>query len=753
MENIFKQESLIEEIPEKVSLPYPQNYGIYAKLVEDGTMTVVLTEIFNTALFPSDYLQNGTEKHIDWIINILRDGIEHPYIQNLKLNVIFADGVNLHLNIIDYLYNLFFWNMILLAGDPIYSKHVFFEECITTDAIKAYIDKYFINVYRKKLGALGATPEDLNIRLNRIIDSCLRQFFKLDAFSLYLADTINLEDDILLMKQNPRFRELYHADLSAVPIEDVQDTGMKLAYEAIDIIKNSNHCLSDSFRSKEAINPKQYKEYAINIGTAPDGTGGVYPIIVNNSFINGGTDSVPYQFTESSKGRSAQIIAKCNVGKSGHFARLLGLNNRECTILHHDPDYDCGSRNFIMQFIRSAKHLRMFENRYYRLSPNGEERLLTADDVHLIGQTIYLRSPMTCASHARGRGICYKCYGDLAYTNSSINIGQLASELLSSALTQRLLSAKHLLASAVKKLIWSKGFSDIFNVELNAITLYEDMDYSGYTLRINPDDVTVESEEDEYEYNEYIDEFEVVDNKGEVHKIFTRDRNHIYLTNDINNAIRTSCETDNGTIDLDMSKLQDKVLFLMDISNTEYSKTLEDIKRVINIEKETSSYDIHGILQRLVDTIIEGGLNTIAIHLEVILSNQIRSKDNILVRPNWDNLNEEYQIITLNKSLTENPSVTVRMSYQRLSRVLYNPISFKINQPSFIDLLFMKNPQQYMLNKQLISNEYQPKSDKEESKPLIRFRKEDGGYTNLPPVKNETPKVNVQISKVEDIMK
>ena len=60
------------------------------------------------------------------------------------------------------------------------------------------------------------------------------------------------------------------------------------------------------------------------------------------------------------------------------------------------------------------------------------------------------------------------------------------------------------------------------------------------------------------------------------------------------------------------------------------------------------------------------------------------------------------------------------MNYQKLSRVLYNPLSFKKSQPSFLDLLFMKNPQEMMLNKNLVSDEYKPKEEKEKLKTLFR---------------------------------
>lgn len=740
MNSIFKSIPLMQEIEHKVLLPYPENYGIYQELIENGTMTIDLHTAFDDIMpmVGGSTYSIGLENHINWVINIFKDGIEVPYIQHLKINVIFADGYDVNLNLVDYLYNLFFWNMMVLVGEKVTSRHLFFEEAINKKAIKKYIDRNFINVFKKKVGLLGATPEEVNFTLNRIIDACLGQFFKLDNFSFYLADTINLEDDIILMNQSKEYYDCLHADLSNVPIEDVQNVGMEIANKAINILKGTDHCLADSFKAGQGINPKQFKEYAINIGTVPDGNGSVFPTIINSSFINGGTNTTEYQLIESSKGRTAQILAKCNVGTSGNFARLLGLNNREGTILHHDPVYDCHSANPIRIVIRSEQYLEMFEGRYYRLSPNGMEHQISLDDKHLIGQTIYLRSPMTCASHARGRGICYKCYSDLAYTNSSLNIGQLASELLSAALTQRLLSAKHLLESKVKKMNWSHGFEDIFNVELNIITLHEDADYEGWKMIIDPEDISYESEEDEFEYNEYISRFTVQAPNGMTYDIHTENYDSIYLSDDINKVIRQASATNNDMLEIDMTKLQDGVVFLLNITNIEYSDTLNKIKAIINKEAETTSYDIHGILQQFVDTIISGKLDISAVHLEVILSNQIRHPENILMNPEWDSPNAAYRLITLNKALTDNPSITVSMSYQKLSKVLYNPLSFNKTGATFLDLLFHKNPQELMMNKSLLSDDYKPKSDVEEAKPLFRFMDKDDSRI---------------IPTVEDIMK
>lgn len=679
-----------------------ENYGPYLELATRGKMKINTKEI----------TKQNWRVHLDSILNIMKDGIETDFVQSMMINITFKDGMDVDLSIFDYFVNLIKWHLIIFVGDVIDSNHLFFKENITRREIKKYIDTNFIEKYTNKVD---------NIELNNIIDDSVYEYTTVDLFSYYLANTINIEDDIKMMKKYPEYYDLLHTDLTGVPVEDVKRVGMERTERAIEYIKNSDHCLSDSFRAAEGISEKQYKEYAINIGSKPDGRGGIFSAIINKSFLNGGVNNVESLFIESSVGRTAQLITKMNVGSSGSFARLLNLNTRD-TILHHDPTYACDSKNFIKQIVRDEKMLRLYENRFYRLDPKGMEYKLSMKDLHLVGKTIYLRSPMTCASSSRNTGVCYRCYGDLAYINRDINIGIIAAELLSAALTQRLLSAKHLLESLVQKLEWSKRFYDFFNIDFSAITLLEDMDYKGHKIVIDPDNITLESEDDNYEYNEYITSFDIELPSGKRVPIFTADGTPMYISMELNELIRKFGEPVDGYIKIDMTKLTDTSnIFMINILNDELSKTLKMINSILNKEAITTSYDINEILQVFLETSIEGGINIMSVHAEVILSCQLRCPDDILLKPDWSNYNEPYLLMTLNRALTNNPSVTISMLYQKLSKTLFNPLTFRKNSPSFVDLLFMENPQSLMVNSNIIADNNNVQSDKEKINNLVTF--------------------------------
>lgn len=710
-------------------LNHPENYGLYAPIASSEPITI----------YTKDIIKQNWYNHYSSVLNIFKDGIETDLVHKYFINIVFVDGVQLELSLADYLINLIVWNMLIRTENPIESKHVFFADEIKKDTIKDYIDTFLIDENRKKF---------TNKELNNIIDDTLYRFHDIDSFAFFLSNTVNLEDNIFLMEKCPEFYECMHADLSGVPIEDVKSVGMQYANKAIEIMKNAksylgyDHCLADACRASEGINPKQFKEFTINIGTKPDGRGGIFPIPIYNSFINGGVATPLDYFIESSTGRTAQIIKYNNVGSSGHFARLLGLNNMD-SHLHHDPNFDCCSQNFIEIFIKDKKTLKMLRNRYYRSNPKGLDKIISISDTHLIGQKIFLRSPVTCASAARGQGICYKCYGDLAYTvydagiNFGVNIGRIASETLSSSLTQKLLSAKHLLETFVEKLVWVKKFNEFFEVEGNIIRLNSDSDFKDTKFILDPEGIELENEEDEDLsfsdedeneatpiYNEYVTEFDIM--QGDEVFTISNDKNaKLYISNELNSIIRKKGEPLDGKFSIDLDELKDIAMFIVPIENNELSKTLDHLEHLLNKNSTIKGMNIHQMLQALIDTVIEGGLSIASTHLEVIMSNQIRDAYDILERPKWYFKNPDYEILSLNRALTCNPSVTISMSYQKIGKMLYNPLTFKKKGSSFMDLFFMEKPQYAINNIESPTTEEYKQAPGELCEPMIFFEDPD----------------------------
>ena len=692
-----------------------QNYYMYEDLARNGYCTVDTCNID----------KNNWKLHYLGILNILRDGIETDFVTRMKINVRFSDGVQCVLMIHEYYNTLCMWYLILTTDTILVSDHLFWCEDFTANAIKEYIDEVFLDVYRTKFP---------NKVLNNIIADTLNSFKDIDEFSLWLMNTFNLEDTIRLMEENSRFDQLLHLDLSNVIMDNIKSEGMKATNESIDIITSTDyHCLADSLRTGEATNRKQYKEQYIHVGNIPNGQGGLFPTTINNSLLNGGLNNPIYNIMEDSSGRNAQIIAKTNVSTSGAFARILGLNNSN-TIIHQNPEYSCNTKHRLQVIIKSDKILRMYNNRYYSTTPNGIEYLLNyRKDKHLIGKTLYFRSPCKCQSFSKGKGICFKCYGDLAYTNMDINPGKMASELLSSRFTQKMLSAKHLLEEQIKKMNWSDEFFKLFDIQFNVITLLDTEDanyYKGYKLIIYPDQIQFQDELDDYDYNEFITYFDVEFPNGERHRINTSSNDEIYPSPELKEYLWSNndiTDDDRTEIEININRLTDMgALFLIQISNNEITDSLKDVTAVINRKDITENVSLEELNQLFIDKIINSGININAVHLETIIANQTRDDEDVLENPDWSLVKEHYKILTLSHALEWNQSVTVSLNYQSIAKMLYMPITFKKRKASMYDLVCMEKPQMY-LNEDIIdkSNSYISDKDKDNNAVTLTYVGED----------------------------
>ena len=675
---VFKQSEVedFEKFIEEDHLYNYDNYGQYAELVKTGSINI----------FAKDISNDNLDTHFTNILNIMRDGIEADKVHNMVITVHFIDNESIRLSLFYYFYNIILWKLPLASGDDLTSEFLYFPEDLTTGSIKSYIDEKFIEKHQTNLSIK---------KLNNIIDDCMWKFKYIDEFHLYLLNTINNEDTIDLMNSNEEFYGYMHADLSNMPMEDIKDVGMDMEFKALDIIKNSDHCLRDAARTGQGINPRQHKEFSINIGTKPNGSGGVYPHSINSSFINGGLQSSDDLLVDSGSSRVSQILSKENVGDSGHYSRILGLNNQNSRI-NDDQNYTCSTRNLMRVTIKNKKMLNMYKNRWFRFSPTGIEYNTGSSPVkrfpELIGKTLYFRSPMTCASATKGRGICYKCYGNLAFVNYSLSVGKIAAEILCSILTQMLLSSKHLLESKIVAMKWCDAFYETMNVEINMIVIKSELEnIEQYWLEIGG--IEFDDEYDAFDYNAHVTSFNVIYPDGSKKQIKTETNDYMYLGNEFLNIITDMPDSEDDTYTINFKDIKDIGIFLIKLTNIEISRTLDQLTSMIKNSAGMQGKTKEQVLEDLIDEIINDNINIDAVHLEVLLSNQIRkSMDDILSMPEWEYPDAEYCMLGLSKALTDHPSVTVSLEFEKLTKALYYPLNYKKTKSDPTDLFFMTQP-------------------------------------------------------------
>ena len=718
------------------------DYGVFTPLINGQSVVINTADITKETI--DDY-QNDLK-------DIFLDYIENPTIQKNKVTFVFDNGMSVNLPTAYALINIIAWGFIVKTNQTIKPKHLFFnKKGITNAYIKSYIDKFAIMPVRDMVS-------DVNDRmiihnLNRTIYDSLRDLKFVDKFAWYFNNSINMEDFILMYYSCPGFKQImdrhnnnYYAQF---PPEQMNQEALNDMNKLIEYIVDAkkyigrDHCLSDAFRAKEGVKPKQAREMYINIGVKPNGEGGIFPYVVNTSYISGGANNVAFHILESLIARIAQNLSKKNTSRSGHFSRIMILNcaaTRKYTVPYSDkidPGYDCGTRNFLEYYVEDETALKKIADRWYRIDPMGIEHRLgnvyrvVKENLDLIGKVIYLRSPIKCLSAAHGRGICRKCMGELYNIVPATNIGVYSVTNLTERLTQMMLSAKHLLEAKIDGVTFDTStmtpeeISKYILIDEGTIFINPNIpDMKKWHLIIKDGDIQEEvlaslddgDDDDNDDFNiedtmNYINVFYLKkQGSNEVITIKTSNVDNLYLTDWLNDYIELKNLADNNEdIDIPVSALLEDVspLFNVGIHNDDMSERLESVIKVIDLKANTDSYTAETFLKALSDRLNNIGLDHImSVHLEIIIMNQIRDKNNIIEMPDWSVPNQkDYQILTLKKAVMTHPSITIAMQSENIARMLYNPLSFRKHKPSPYDLMYMVQPQKFIHNDPDVKND------------------------------------------------
>lgn len=716
------------------------DYGVFTPVIYGKSVTIRTCDINEQTI--DDYTNNLKDVFLDYI--------EVPAVQNTKIEFIFDNGMMVRLPLSYALTNIIVWGFVIKTNQKIKPYHVFFnKDGITNGYIKKYIDKFAIIPVREKCG------NDNNVmiihNLNRVIYDTLRNLKFVDQFAWFFNNSINNEDFILMYNNCPGFKEIMDRHktnyYSQFPPEQMNAEALKDMNQLIDYIVNAkkyigrDHCLSDAFRAKEGIKPKQAREMYTNIGVKPNGEGGIFPYVVNTNYINGGANNVAFHILESLIARIAQILSKKNTARSGQFSRIMILNcshTKKYTIPYSnkiDPTYDCGTRNFLKYKVTDEVALRKIADRYYRLHPMGMEYKIsdvynaTKDNSDLIGKEIYLRSPIKCKSAAMGLGICRKCMGELYNIVPSVNIGVYSVTNLTEPLTQMMLSAKHLLEAKIDNLTFDttclseEQIAKFIVLDEGTIFINPEIeDMKKWKLIIRDGDIqeeiiaSLENDENDDDVDtsfedtlKYINVFYLRnDSTGEEYPIKTSNMDNFYLSDWLMEYIEiknlNSIDED-IVIPIYMLIGEDNPLFNVgSIHNDDMSERLESVIKVLNLKANTDSYTAETFLETLSDKLNNIGLdNIMSVHLEIIIMNQIRSSNDIIEMPDWSVPEQtNYQILTLKKSIMTHPSISISLQSEDIARMLYTPLSFRKYKSSAYDLLYMVQPQKFLSEEPIV---------------------------------------------------
>lgn len=256
--------------------------------------------------------------------------------------------------------------------------------------------------------------------------------------------------DYLELYEHPRLVEI-RAELNS---HDFNDPGVimnseiyisKAHSDAREFLTSEDPSLQSNYlyqltRSRQ-IDITQIIKQVVAIGHGCDMDSTIFPKPITTCYANGLRQL--YDTGVDSKGGSRSLAWQADPLEQTEYA------NRESQILVDIVTTlvpgDCGTRNAIPWLVTGKNLISSQGMNYYLDPPDGKEevKFLTVKDKHLIGRVIYLRNSITCETHDPA-GVCSVCYGKLGeQLPKRTSIGRTGIFVLSSDVSQKVLSLKH----------------------------------------------------------------------------------------------------------------------------------------------------------------------------------------------------------------------------------------------------------------------------------------------------------------------
>lgn len=447
-------------------------------------------------------------------------------------------------------------------------------------------------------------------------------------------------------------------------------------------------------KSGTGIKHKQLQEFFGFKGLIPDISGATMAMPIKGSNVLRGLQTPSDLYIDGSGARKSVIMSHKVMGRAGHFGKTLTELSR--TVRLSKTVSDCDTKHLVKYFIINKAFLRKLDGRFFTLDENDWSNMRPINakkDTDLLGKTVFVRSPCTCALKNE---ICAKCFGTTANLNFDIanGIGAFSSEEISKVIEQNILSTKHLLTTSSEKIEFDGDFDKFFTInsdEINPIINESEIDdLENWAISINKDDLMKDDEMDDDEgFNTYIQDgkFTMVNTKtGEIRPIQEKNKKDIFLTDDALQLMKKY----KGYIPFKAMD-DDMVLFVITILNNELTKPLYELMNLINRDKgSTVERSINAIAQRFIELLVESKIGASAVAAEIIINRLIRKEDCIYDRPDFSSPRmPKYKIVTMAKALEWNRSPLVGLSYQYIKRQLLNDnLLTDKYEPSYLDPFF-----------------------------------------------------------------
>lgn len=606
-------------------------------------------------------------------------------------------------------------------------------EKIGPTMIKRYFDEKYVTKYNRFIPAKPKLHvKEINGELNLIFADSTFFLTRISAmFSKFIGISAGVETVMDLANRYPEFDELLHykIDETQQPAE-IEQNASKAMDKMLNIVLTDEKftMLKPLFQPKMGLNMNQCRDMMLSMVLKPNIDGRTIPEPLNTNFMLTGLDNLTYYYINAIAGRKAQIINNKYMGKTGHLLIQVAIATAEKL---SETVEDCHSVNPIPYTIKTKDHLVKMDGRRYRYPGQTEYHILNADkDTHLIGQTLYFRSPITCCAHD---GVCKECYGELYYTNiDNFNTGILSATIIMNPVMQGILSAKHHQTTNSSMIKFSDEFDQFFKLSVTDIVLADDIeDVQDYTLILRQEDIsTSDGEEVELDYtkkrkrrkkvtrdvefdgedededdessgdrlNYYVTKFSVAKNLHNKHmptefiEFSDVDKKELFLHTEFISSMNADKDENGHYLYIDFEDIDpENTIFLVDVQNNELTKPMKMIQKVLNNTDHEGCSTYEELANKLLDLIIMSKLDAVSVHGEMIIRSLVRRNTNVLKRPDFSKIvmAGDYQLLTITSALKKNPSITTSLSTPYLKAQLISQAeTFEKTGSSIFDSYF-----------------------------------------------------------------
>ena len=572
------------------------------------------------------------------------------------------------------LVNLLIMKPLVAKGIKLAEEDLFTAEAVTEDSLNDYFDRLL-----KRSRHKNADFDQIRSMVADTINEMSDLSGKLNILS---GSSISFHDFVRLSATDMEAKEIFNQKIeSRMQFDQIEAKFDKLGDTIERFFREHKDTeLYPFMLSETGINHKQLTQAIGFVGLKPDIDGSVIPVAIEDNYLIGLSDIQNY-FINSKGTRKALITNNKMVKRSGYLTRKLSLAMIDR--YHDNSTADCGTEHFIKYNIESERKLRQIDGRHYYLLDAKGERASTVRtaNVHskdLVGKTIGLRSPVTCA----GKHVCKMCYGyDLSEINKDLNTGLISVLLLTNPLTQKLLSAKHLLTTKTDKVEWGEKFLEFFSVNMNGIYFNE----PDLTLVAVKGDAEDEDELDDEELP-FIKSFELFQNgKKVLEYTLPKDIKFYYEGEPLSESDEDE-EEEKLTFEA-KDYLDDEPVFTFMAKNNELTQSLQEILSLIESSKHLDIQDYHGVVNKFNDLLISNKLTVASVHAEMITSVLIRDKATGK-RLDFRKKNlDEYTIVRVSKAVLNSP-LSVSMAFERIEDQLVDLNTYEKDEESLMDHLY-----------------------------------------------------------------